>query len=134
MSKQQASDDTHFYKLSGLNVDHEYEFHLVAKTTAGKYESNRVTTRTHKMDNLAGIRVAFGNFEHPELVIAEMKQILERMDATWTDELDHETTHLLAELPGGRNYDTAVTYSIPVVKPDWLVQCEKNKKIQVSHI
>jgi hypothetical protein len=85
------------------------------------------------MDNLTGIRVAFGNFEHPELVMTEMKQILERVDATWTDGLDHKTTHLLAELPGGRNYETAVRHSIPVVKPDWLVQCEKNKKIQVSH-
>jgi hypothetical protein len=113
-------------------MDHEYEFHINIKTTAGQYESNRTIARTHKMDNLTGIRVAFGNFENPEPTLTEMKQLLESMGATWTDEVNHETTHLLAQLPGSRNYETAVRYSIPVVKPDWLVQCDRNKKIQVK--
>ncbi|SAM07076.1 hypothetical protein [Absidia glauca] len=127
---QQVPGDANFIKLSGLDMDHEYEFHINIKTTAGQYESNRTIARTHKMDNLTGIRVAFGNFENPEPTLTEMKQLLESMGATWTDEVNHETTHLLAQLPGSRNYDTAVRYSIPVVKPDWLVQCDRNKKIQ----
>jgi hypothetical protein len=130
--EQQVPGDANFIKLSGLDMDHEYEFHINIKTTAGQYESNRTIARTHKMDNLTGIRVAFGNFENPEPTLTEMKQLLESMGATWTDEVNHETTHLLAQLPGSRNYDTAVRYSIPVVKPDWLVQCDRNKKIQVK--
>ncbi|CAO3600238.1 unnamed protein product [Absidia cylindrospora] len=84
------------------------------------------------MDNLTGIRVAFGNFEYPDAALAELKALVETLGATWTEEVDHGTTHLLAQLPGGHNYDTAVRYSIPIVKPDWLVQCDKNKKIQPS--
>ncbi|CAO3616353.1 unnamed protein product [Cunninghamella blakesleeana] len=127
---QHIPGDVNFIKLSGLDVDHEYEFHIAIKTTAGKYESNRVTARTHRMENLTGIRVAFGNFESAKATLADLKSLLETMGATWTDEVNHETTHLIAQVPGDRNYDTAVRYSIPIVKPEWLIQCDRNKKIQ----
>ncbi|KAI8099816.1 BRCT domain-containing protein [Halteromyces radiatus] len=127
---QHVPGDANFIKLSGLDVDQEYKFHIVIKTTAGQYKSNQATARTHKMENLTGIRVAFGNFEQSESALDELKQLLEKMGATWTDEVNHETTHVIAQRPGTRNYDTAVRYSIPIVKPDWLIQCDKNKKIQ----
>ncbi|KAG0166157.1 Chitin synthase, class 5 [Apophysomyces sp. BC1034] len=127
---QHVPSDTNLIKLSGLDVDHEFEFHIAIRTTAGRYESNSVTVRTHKMENLTGIRVAFGVFEEPASAIAELKGIVDKMGATWTEDVDSETTHLLAQLPGGANYDRAVQHSIPIVKPDWLVQCDKNKKIQ----
>ncbi|CAO3619445.1 unnamed protein product [Cunninghamella echinulata] len=127
---QHIPGDVNFIKLSGLDVDHEYEFHIAIKTTAGKYESNKVTARTHRMENLTGIRVAFGNFENAQATLIDLKNLLETMGATWTDEVNHETTHLIAQVPGDRNYDTAVKYSIPIVKPEWLIQCDRNKKIQ----
>jgi hypothetical protein len=114
-----------------LEVDHEYEFYVVIKTTSGSLQSNHVAVRTHKMDNLTGIKVAFGTFEEPEPAVTELKELVERMNATWTDEVGADTTHLLAQLPGGANYEQAMRYSIPIVKPDWLVQCDRNKKIQV---
>ncbi|CEG72508.1 hypothetical protein RMATCC62417_08057 [Rhizopus microsporus] len=127
---QHVPIDTSFIKLSGLDVDHEFEFYIVIKTTAGEYRSNTVTARTHKMDNLTGIRVAFGMFEQPEPGMTELKDLLAKMGASWTDEVTVETTHLLAQLPGGSNYEKAVQHSIPIVKPEWLVQCDRNKKIQ----
>ncbi|KAI8061872.1 uncharacterized protein B0P05DRAFT_557064 [Gilbertella persicaria] len=127
---QHVPNDTNFIKLSGLDVDHEFEFHVVIKTTAGEYRSNKITARTHKMENLTGIRVAFGMFEEPEPAVTELKELLARMGASYTDEVNVETTHLLAQLPGGANYDRAVQHSIPIVKPEWLVQCDRNKKIQ----
>lgn len=84
------------------------------------------------MENLTGIRVAFGTFEQSEPAITELKDLLTKMGASWSDEVNVETTHLLAQLPGGTNYDRAVQHSIPIVKPDWLVQCDRNKKIQVK--
>lgn len=129
---QHVPTDTNYCKLSGLDVDHEYEFYIVIKTTAGRYESNRVQARTHKMENLTGIRVAFGQFEQPEPAITELKELVAKMGASWTDSITPDTTHLIAQIPGGDNYDNAMMQSIPVVKPDWLVQCDKNKKIQVN--
>ncbi|ORX61507.1 BRCT domain-containing protein [Hesseltinella vesiculosa] len=126
---QQVPGETNFIKLSGLDVDHEYEFYIVIKTTAGQYESNRVTVRTHKMDNLTGIQVAFGNFESQD-ALDQMKHLLDKIGATWTNDVNHETTHLIAQIPGDRNYETAVKYSIPIVKPEWLLQCDLKKTIQ----
>ncbi|KAI7862855.1 hypothetical protein BDF14DRAFT_1850055 [Spinellus fusiger] len=127
---QHVPSESNLAKLSGLEVDHEFEFYIVIKTTAGSYKSNIVTARTHKMENLTGIRVAFGTFEESEPAITELKALVEKVGATWTDSVNSETTHLLAQLPGGPGYDNAVHFSIPIVKPDWLVQCDKNKKIQ----
>ncbi|KAI8067989.1 hypothetical protein BC940DRAFT_326211 [Gongronella butleri] len=126
---QQVPGEANFIKLSGLDVDHEYEFYIVIKTTAGQYESNRVTVRTHKMDNLTGIRVAFGTFAQQD-TLDQMKTLLDAIGATWTDDVTHETTHLIAQQPGHNNYDTAVKYSIPIVKPEWLIQCDVKKTIQ----
>lgn len=128
---QHVPSDANFVRISGLDVDHEYEFHIIIKTTAGRYESNRVTVRTHKMENLTGIRVAFGTFEKPDEAVAELKQLLEKMGASFSESVDCDTTHLIAQSPGGTNYDKAVELSIPIVKPDWLIQCDKNSKIQV---
>ncbi|KAI7905137.1 uncharacterized protein BX663DRAFT_529980 [Cokeromyces recurvatus] len=127
---QHVPNDINFIKLSGLDVDHEFEFHIIIKTTSGEYKSNIVNARTHKMDNLTGIRVAFGTFEEPEPAITGLKELLSKMGASWSDEVNVETTHLLAQLPGGTNYEHAVQHSIPIVKPEWLVQCDRNKKIQ----
>ncbi|RUS30751.1 hypothetical protein BC938DRAFT_479007 [Jimgerdemannia flammicorona] len=121
-----------FVKLSGLDVDQVYEFHIVVKTTAGSMTSNRVHVRTHKMDNLTGIHVAFGAFEEPEPLISDLKDLVSKIDAKWSAEVTSDTTHLLAQLPGGRNYDQALQLSIPVVKPGWLVQCERTGKIQAA--
>ncbi|KAI9254534.1 hypothetical protein BDA99DRAFT_442804 [Phascolomyces articulosus] len=127
---QHVPNDTNYIKLSGLDVDHEYEFHIVIKTTAGRYESNRVQVRTHKMENLTGISVAFGKFEQSDSAMTELKDLLEKMGAHWSEEVTNDTTHLIAQQPGGDNYDRAMMSSIPVVKPDWLIQCDKNTKIQ----
>ena len=90
---QHVPSDTSFIKLSGLDVDHEVEFNIVIKTTSGEYKSNKVTARTHKMENLTGIRVAFGTFEEPEPAITELKDLLSKMGASWSDEVSVETTH-----------------------------------------
>ncbi|KAI9491847.1 BRCT domain-containing protein [Zychaea mexicana] len=127
---QHVPNDTNYIKLSGLDVDHEYEFHIVIKTTAGQFESNRVQARTHKMENLTGISVAFGKFEQPDPAMTELKELLEKMGAHWSEEVTSDTTHLIAQQPGGDNYDKAMMSSIPVVKPDWVIQCDKNSKIQ----
>ncbi|CDS10958.1 hypothetical protein LRAMOSA03223 [Lichtheimia ramosa] len=127
---QDVPTESNFIKLSGLDVDHEYEFHIVIKTTAGNFESNKVTVRTHKMEDLTGIVVSFGELEQSETVIPELKALVEKLGASWTEQVTSETTHLLAQVPRGDNYDKAVKHSIPVVKPDWLIQCDKNNKIQ----
>jgi NAD-dependent DNA ligase len=112
-------------------MDQEYQFHVVMKTTCGNYRSNTVKALTHTLNNLTGIRVTFGTF-YDGINSPEIKELVEKMGASYTEEIGIETTHFIAQVPGGSNYDYAVEHSIPVVKPDWVVQCDRNKKIQVN--
>lgn len=121
-------------KVGGLEIDREYEFHLRLRTSAGVYESKRVKIRTHSMDNMSSIRVAFGEFERGEReeAIEKLKECLKRINAAWTEEgvVGRDTTHLLARVPRGTDYEEALRWNIPVVRPEWLFACEQKKRLQ----
>lgn len=128
LSHQIPLSNTHF-KLSGLDVDHEYEFYLQIKTSAGCYNSDKVVVRTHTLDNLTGVRVCFGNYEKTE-EIESLREIISRIGASYSEEVDIDTTHLICRVPNGSNFEKASRWNVPIVKPDWLVACEINKKLQ----
>ncbi|KAJ1909397.1 hypothetical protein IWQ60_002697 [Tieghemiomyces parasiticus] len=121
--------DQTMIKVSGLDVNHEYKFKLDMYTSAGTYESNVVATRTHALDNLTGIHVAFGDYES-EAEIQSLQSCLQRVGARWSDDVTLDVTHLLCRTPRGPKYERAVQLNIPIVKPDWLIACETNKKLQ----
>ncbi len=120
-----------FMKISGLEVDHEYSFHIIMKTSAGKFPSNKVVVRTHSLDNLTGIQVAFGELESPDTLFDELKALVEKIGAKWSSETTKDTTHVITQTPVGRNNELAMELSIPVVKPEWLIQSAKSGRIQV---
>lgn len=121
-------------KLGGLVMDKEYEFYLKMRTSAGTFESNRVRARTHTLDNLSGIRVSFGEFERGEQeeALEKLKECLGRMGASWIEEgvVGRDTTHLVARIAKGPEYEEALRWNIPVVRPEWLFVCEQKKKLQ----
>ncbi|KAJ1679870.1 hypothetical protein EV182_001158, partial [Spiromyces aspiralis] len=116
-------------KVTGLDIDHEYSFQLELRTSAGQYLSVPVTFRTHTLDNLTGIKVCFGDFE-PEKEVEELKECINRIGAKWTTHVLIDVTHLLCRTPSGPNYEIATALNIPVVRPDWLLACEANGKLQ----
>ncbi|KAJ1955675.1 hypothetical protein IWQ62_005479 [Dispira parvispora] len=128
-SSLQIPTDQTLVKVSGLDVNHEYTFKLVMKTSAGSYTSQVLKAKTHALDNLTGIHVAFGDYE-TEAEIESLKTCLERIGAQWSDQVTLDSTHLLCRTPQGSKYDKAMQLNIPVVKPDWLIACETNKKLQ----
>ncbi|GAA5880824.1 hypothetical protein JCM1840_003294 [Sporobolomyces johnsonii] len=124
-------------KLSGLQLDTDYTFHLVLKTSAGTYTSPVVKTRTHTIENTTGISVCFGLVEPPEL-LDEAKKAVREMGARWDDKIQIETTHFVATSSAGRadpkggpgvEYQKAVQLSIPVVSPEWLLACHRSSKL-----
>ncbi|KAI9034479.1 hypothetical protein DFJ74DRAFT_600630 [Hyaloraphidium curvatum] len=117
-------------KLTGLDVNSEYEVHVVVKTSGGNLVSNHVVCKTHSMDNLTGIQVAFGEFQDAGTDLPPLKEALERIGASWTEDLSPENTHLVCTLPRGDAYQRAMVMNIPVVTPEWLKQCEAQKKVQ----
>jgi hypothetical protein len=121
-------------KLSGLELDTDYTFHLVLKTSAGTYTSQQLRVRTHTIDNTSGISVCFGNVEPPELR-DEAEAALRRMGAKWNslDKIAVDTTHFVCTGPGqggdSVQFQRALQMSIPTVHPRWVTACETEKRM-----
>ncbi|KFY29458.1 hypothetical protein V493_02350 [Pseudogymnoascus sp. VKM F-4281 (FW-2241)] len=114
-------------KISGLAVDTEYTFHLVLRTTAGTFASDRVTVRTHKMTDLSGITVT------PGILPAQLRESLvaavERIGAKLADTVRIDTTHFVTTEGRGITWEKAVEMNIPVVRPEWVEGCERGGRI-----
>lgn len=115
-------------KISGLAVDTEYSFHLVLRTSAGTYSSEKLTVRTHKMTDLSGITVCPGVM--PGETREELEIILQRIGAKpLQDFVRIDTTHFVCTEGRGQGWERAQEMNIPVVRPEWLLACEKDGRI-----
>lgn len=117
----------HSTKISGLAVDTEYTFHLVLRTTAGTYTSERVAVRTHKMTDLSGITIATGVL--PAAARESLAGAVERIGARLSDAVRIDTTHFVTTEGRGIAWEKAVESNIPVVRPEWVEACEKTGRI-----
>ncbi|KAJ1026756.1 hypothetical protein NDA16_002053 [Ustilago loliicola] len=127
-------------KLSGLDLNAEYTFHLVMKTTAGTFSSPVIKTRTHTINDTSGISVCFGHVHDPEMLEAA-KTALSNMKARWSDRIQIDTTHYICTDPRnpgdvnapqglqGNGYSKAMQLSIPAVLPHWIFACHDQKKM-----
>jgi len=114
-------------KISGLAVDHEYTFHLVLRTTAGTYSSERLTIRTQKMTDLTGITITPGIM--PANLRESMAETVKSMGAKMIDTVRIDTTHFICTEGRGQAWEKAVELNIPVVVPDWIKGCEREGRI-----
>lgn len=114
-------------KISGLGVDTQYTFHLVLRTTAGTYNSERVDVRTHKMTDLSGITVTPGIL--PAQLRDNLTRAVERIGAKIADSVRIDTTHFVTTEGHGSAWEKAVEMNIPVVRPEWIEGCEAGGRI-----
>ncbi|KAJ3417023.1 MutS protein msh5 [Chytridiales sp. JEL 0842] len=119
-------------KLSGLDVDHEYDVWVVLRTSAGLFTSNHISVKTHTLDNLTGINVSFGSLSN-DGEMDNLIQLLRRMGAHYTEELTTDNTHLVCAFARGPKYEKAVEWNIPAVSPEFLKACEQNGKVMPAH-
>ncbi|RKP13908.1 hypothetical protein BJ684DRAFT_1985, partial [Piptocephalis cylindrospora] len=119
-------------KVTGLEVDKEYELEVRIITTAGTYPSEVLKVRTHALENLSGISVVFGAFERGEQedAVSSVKAIIERIHGRIVEEVGPDATHVIARVPEGDVYNEANRWNIPVVRPEWIIACEQKGKIQ----
>ncbi|KAI0826838.1 hypothetical protein BC628DRAFT_1319361 [Trametes gibbosa] len=131
-------------KVSGLQLNTEYTFQLVLRTTAGVYPSNVLRIQTHTMSDTSGISVCFGTVED-EVALENAKLALREMGAKWSDKIQIDTTHFVCTTPAatpsgaqasgtvvtgpGVEYQKALQLSIPVVQPQWVLACLAEKKM-----
>lgn len=114
-------------KISGLAVDTEYTFHLVLRTTAGTFQSEKVTVKTHKMTDLSGITVTPGIL--PAQLRDSLTKAVERIGAKMADTVRIDTTHFVTTEGRGLAWEKAVEMNIPVVRPEWVEGCERGGRI-----
>ncbi|KAF2994050.1 Chitin synthase, class 5 [Curvularia kusanoi] len=114
-------------KLSGLGVDTEYVFHLVLKTSAGTFSSEKLTVQTHKMTDLSGITITPGHM--PGALRESLQRSVERIGAKIADTVRIDTTHFVCTEGRGQAWEKAVENNIPVVVPDWVIGCERDGRI-----
>lgn len=114
-------------KISGLAVDTEYTFHLVLRTSAGTYSSEKVTVKTHKMTDLSGITVTPGIL--PAQLRDSLTKAIDRIGAKIADSVRIDTTHFVTTEGRGIAWEKAVEMNIPVVRPEWVEGCERGGRI-----
>jgi hypothetical protein len=130
-------------RLSGLEIDTDYSFRLVMRTTAGIFQSNLIRVRTHTMADTSGISVCFGNVQD-SVLLENAKLTLQEMKAKWSDRIQIDTTHFVCTSPAaiptdaqasgsitsapGVEYQRALQLSIPIVQPEWILACYAEKK------
>ncbi|KAJ4380966.1 hypothetical protein N0V86_003313 [Didymella sp. IMI 355093] len=119
--------EVHSTKLSGLGVDTEYTFHLVLKTSAGTFSSEKLTVQTHKMTDLSGITITPGHM--PSALRESLQRSVERIGAKIADTVRIDTTHFVCTEGRGQAWEKAVENNIPVVVPDWIIGCERDGRI-----
>lgn len=114
-------------KISGLAVDTEYTFHLVLRTSAGTYSSEKVVVKTHKMTDLSGITVTPGIL--PSQLKDSLTKAIERIGAKIAPSVRIDTTHFVTTEGRGIDWEKAVEMNIPVVRPEWVEGCERGGRI-----
>lgn len=119
--------ENHSTKLSGLAVDTEYTFHLVLKTSAGNFSSEKLKVQTHKMTDLSGITITPGHM--PAALRESLQRSVERIGAKIADTVRIDTTHFVCTEGRGPAWEKAVENNIPVVVPDWVLGCEREGRI-----
>ncbi|KAI5949968.1 CHS5 [Candida theae] len=121
-------------KLSGLPVDKSFKFQLRLDTTAGIFWSNEVEVNTHKMTDLSGITVCLGEFSPNDPFTAEdIEETLVKIGAKHPAQrqVKVDTTHYLCTRENKQNpeYIKASEMNIPIVRPEWIKACERERRI-----
>ncbi|GAM84241.1 hypothetical protein ANO11243_022350 [Dothideomycetidae sp. 11243] len=114
-------------KISGLQVDHEYTFHLVLRTSAGTFSSERLVVRTQKMTDLTGITITPGVMAQP--LRDSLEETVRQIGAKLIDTVRIDTTHFICTEGRGQAWEKAVEMNIPVVVPDWIKGCQREGRI-----
>ncbi|KAG0651445.1 Chitin biosynthesis CHS5 [Hyphodiscus hymeniophilus] len=114
-------------KISGLAVDTEYTFHLILRTSAGTFSSEKVVVKTHKMTDLSGITVTAGIL--PAQLRESLTKAIERIGAKMADTVRIDTTHFVTTEGRGIAWEKAGEMNIPIVRPEWVEGCERGGRI-----
>ncbi|KAJ6454508.1 hypothetical protein C8R47DRAFT_1228661 [Mycena vitilis] len=107
---------------TGLELNTEYTFQLILRTTAGTFPSDLIRVRTHTMSDNSGISVCFGTVQDP-VVLENAKMALRDMRANGAQPSGS------SPIAPGVEYQRALQLSLLVVQPHWVFACHTERKL-----
>lgn len=121
-------------KLSGLAIDKTYKFKLKMDTTGGTFWSEEIEVTTHRLTDFSGITVCLGDISPNEhFTIDDIQDTLKSMGAHHPAQtsVSVDTTHYICTRENKQNpeYQKASDMNIPIIRPEWLKACEREKRI-----
>ena len=121
-------------KLSGLPIDKLFKFQLRLDTTAGTFMSEEIEIKTHKMTDLSGVTVCIGDLSpNDPFSRLDIEEALVNMGAKHPsqDQVKVDTTHYLCTRENKQNpeYIKANDMNIPIIRPEWLKACERERRL-----
>lgn len=121
-------------KLSGLPIDKTFKFQLRLDSTAGVYSSESIEVTTHKMTDLSGINVCLGDITpNDQFTIDDIQEALKNMGAHYPalTVTRVDTTHYITTRENKQNpeFVKANDMNIPIIRPEWLKACERERRI-----
>ncbi|CAX43658.1 chitin biosynthesis protein, putative [Candida dubliniensis CD36] len=121
-------------KLSGLPIDKSFKVQLRLDTTAGTFLSNEIEVTTHKMTDLSGITVCLGDLTpNDQFNKEDIEETLKNIGAKYPvqSQVKVDTTHFLCTRENKQNpeYVKANDMNIPIIRPEWLKACERERRI-----
>ena len=120
--------------MSGLPIDKSFKVQLRLDTTAGTFLSNEIEVTTHKMTDLSGITVCLGDLTpNDQFNKEDIEEALKNMGAKYPvqQQVKVDTTHFLCTRENKQNpeYVKANDMNIPIIRPEWLKACERERRI-----
>lgn len=120
-------------KLSGLPIDKTFQFQLQLGTTAGIFLSDVIEVTTHKMTDLSGINVCLGDISpNEQFSVDDIEDVLKTIGAHSPQKtVQVDTTHFICTRENKNNpeYVKANEMNIPIIRPEWLKACERERRI-----
>ncbi|CCE84048.1 Piso0_004650 [Millerozyma farinosa CBS 7064] len=120
-------------KLSGLPIDKTFQFQLQLGTTAGTFSSDIIEVTTHKMTDLSGINVCLGDISpNEQFSVDDIEEVLKTIGAHSPQKsVQVDTTHFICTRENKNNpeYVKANEMNIPIIRPEWLKACERERRI-----
>lgn len=120
-------------KLSGLPIDKTFQFQLQLGTTAGTFLSDIIEVTTHKMTDLSGINVCLGDISpNEQFSVDDIEEVLKTIGAHSPQRtVQVDTTHFICTRENKNNpeYVKANEMNIPIIRPEWLKACERERRI-----
>ena len=119
--------------MSGLPIDKSFKVQLRLDTTAGTFLSNEIEVTTHKMTDLSGITVCLGDLTpNDQFNKEDIEEALKNMGQNiQCNNKSKSTLHISSVLENKQNpeYVKANDMNIPIIRPEWLKACERERRI-----